>query len=215
MDALFSGPWGPIIIFCLRIGDVSLSTLRILLSMKNQKILVPIIGVIEVTIWIFAVGNAIRHLDSAWHVAGYALGFGTGSLVGMLLEEKLAIGMATMQIITRKTTVELAATLRALGCGVTEFVGSGREGRVEVLYTVLPRRRIPEVVKAVERFDPDAFITLDEPRDIRRGWMQPTPRRRMPAGLRVAGEMQKVAERKLRQDDEPPPPAPSGKPVRD
>ncbi len=202
MDAIFSGPWGPVLIFFLRIGDVSLSTLRILLAMRNQRVLVPIIGIGEVTIWIFAVGNAIRHLESPWHVLGYALGFATGTIVGMWIEEKLAIGLATMQIISRRYVGDLADALRDLGCGVTEFEGSGREGRVSVVYTVVQRRRIPQVLAEVERWDPDAFITLDEPREIRRGWMQPIPRRRLPVGVRASGVRQQVAERQLTKETE-------------
>lgn len=200
MDAIFAGPWGPVIIFFLRIGDVSLSTLRILLAMRNQKALVPIIGMGEVTIWIFAVGNAIRHLDSAWHILGYALGFATGSIVGMWIEEKLAIGLATMQIISRKSSEGLAESLRALGCGVTEFEGVGREGPVEVVYTVVQRRRIKQVLEEVDHWDPDAFVTLEEPREIRRGWMQANPRRRNPAGLRMTQMKQDVARRQLPEE---------------
>lgn len=198
MDAIFAGPWGPLLIFGLRICDVSLSTLRILLSVRNQKALAPIIGIAEVTIWIFAVGNAIRHLDSPLHVAGYAIGFATGTIVGMWIEEKLAIGLATMQIISPRDTEALADALRALGCGVTEFEGRGREGRVGVVYTVTQRRRIRQVLETVERMDPDAFVTLEEPRAIRRGWMQSTPRRRTGVGLRMDALRGEVAERQMR-----------------
>lgn len=201
MDAIFSGPWGPVIIFFLRIGDVSLSTLRILLAMRNQKVLVPLIGIGEVTIWIFAVGNAIRHLDSPWHVLGYAFGFATGSVVGMLIEEKLAIGLATMQIISRKPADGLADSLRALGCGVTQFAGAGREGPVQVIYSVVQRRRLREVLAEVDRWDPEAFITLEEPREIRRGWLQSTPRRRLPVGLRMTQLKQDIAERALPEEN--------------
>jgi uncharacterized protein YebE (UPF0316 family) len=183
MDAIFAGPWGPLVIFGLRIVDVSLSTLRILLAVRNQRLLVPIIGAVEVTIWIFAVGNAIRHLDSGWHVVGYAGGFAAGTIVGLWLEEKLAIGLATMHIISRRMDGELAGALRAQGCGVTEFEATGREGRVEFIYTVVPRRRIARVLAEVDRLDPDAFVTVEEPREMLRGWMQNNPRNRVPVGI--------------------------------
>src|SRR5690606_23569442 len=183
VDAIFGGPWGPLIISGLRIVDVSLSTLRILLSMRNQRTLVPLLGFFEVLVWIFAVGNAIRHLDSIAHVLGYAGGFAAGSLVGVWLEGRLAFGLGTMRIISRRADGVLASRLRALGCGVTEFTGQGREGPVEVIYTVMMRRRLPAVLAEVEKVDPDAFITVEEPRHIRRGWMQSVPRVRLPAGL--------------------------------
>ena len=32
VDALFAGPWGPLLIFALRIVDVSMATVRMLLA---------------------------------------------------------------------------------------------------------------------------------------------------------------------------------------
>ena len=191
IELLFAGPWGPLVIFCLRIFDVSLSTMRILLSVRNQRLAVPIIGFFEVLIWIFAVGNAIRHLDSGWHVFGYASGFAAGSMVGIWLEEKLAIGLATLRIISR-SGVELAEALRDRGYGVTEFAAQGREGRVEVVYTAVARREIGRVIAVVDEWDPEAFITVEEPRQVRRGWMMSTPRQRLPVGLPMSRWMDRA-----------------------
>jgi uncharacterized protein YebE (UPF0316 family) len=176
LDALFAGPWGPLVIFSLRIVDVSLSTVRILLAVRGHKAVVPFIGFFEVLIWVFAVGNAIRYLDSPLHLLGYAGGFATGSVVGLLIEERLAIGYATIRVVSRHAGVEAAEALRTLGFGVTEFGAQGRDGRVEVIYTVCKRRDIPRVIAEVERWDRQAFLTVEEPRDIRWGWMHTTPR---------------------------------------
>jgi uncharacterized protein YebE (UPF0316 family) len=184
LEALFAGPWGPLAIFLLRIVDVSMSTMRILLAVRGHKYIVPFIGFFEVLIWVFAVGNAIRFLDSPLHLLGYAGGFATGSIVGLLIEERLAIGYATIRVVSRHVGVEIADALHSLGFGVTEFGGQGRDGRVEVVYTVCLRREIPRVIAEVERWDPQAFITVEEPRDIRWGWMRSTPRQ-MGIGLGV------------------------------
>lgn len=171
IETVFGGPWGPVVIFGLRIIDVSLATLRMLLAMRNQKVLVPIIGFVEVLVWLFAAGNAIRFLDSPFHVVGYAAGFSTGTVVGLWVEEKLALGLATIRIISAHGGVELADGLREKGFGVTEFAGQGREGRVEVVYTVARRAQVPRVLREVDYWDPDAFVTVEEPRAIQRGWM--------------------------------------------
>lgn len=171
LETLFAGPWGPVIIFLLRIVDVSMATTRTLLAMRNARLLVPLIGFFEVLVWILAVGHAIKHLDSAWHVLGYAGGFATGNVVGLWLEEKLAMGLATVQIISRYGGVEVAEALREAGFGVTEFIGQGREGKVEVVHTVVKRRQIDAVLDEVDRWDPDAFVSVEEPRTVRRGWM--------------------------------------------
>jgi uncharacterized protein YebE (UPF0316 family) len=196
MDALFAGPWGPLVIFGLRIFDVSLATLRILLAVRGRRLVVPVIGFFEVLIWVFAVGNAIRHLDSAWHLLGYAAGFAAGNVVGLWIEEKLAIGLATIRIISRKAGVELADALRGHGFGVTEFAGHGREGMVEVVHTVVQRREVPQVLREVDRWDTEAFVTVDEPRQIRRGWMHSTPGQRFSAGLQTGEWMRRRYLRK-------------------
>lgn len=201
LESLFAGPFGPVIIFGLRIIDVSLSTMRILLAVRGHKMVVPVIGFFEVLIWVFAVGNAIRYLDSGWHVLGYAAGFSTGSIVGLLIEERLAIGYATIRIVSRHAGVEMADALRALGFGVTEFGALGRDGHVEVMFTVCKRRDIPRVIDETERWDPQAFITVEEPRDIRWGWMHSSPRRRLPTGLGMNVMVRRMAGR-LRWDKE-------------
>ncbi|HEX6587602.1 MAG TPA: DUF5698 domain-containing protein [Longimicrobiales bacterium] len=172
---LFGGPFGPILIFCLRIIDVSAATSRMLLAVRGDRLYVPIIGFFESLIWIFAVGAAIRSLNSPLHVLGYAGGFATGNIVGLWFEEKMALGLSTVRIISRHGGVELAEALRDLGFGVTEFAGHGREGMVEVVYTVVRRRQVPKVLEQVAVWDPEAFVTVESPKEIRRGWMMARP----------------------------------------
>jgi len=171
MTELFAGPWGPILIFGLRIVDVTLATLRMLLIMRNQRLLVPFIGFFEALIWVLAVGLAIQNLHSPWHVLGYAGGFACGTLVGLWFEGKLALGLAAVRIISRAEGAEVAKALRDQGFGVTGFSGYGREGRVELLLTLVKRRQVGRVMDTVEALDSDAFISVEEPRSIRRGWM--------------------------------------------
>lgn len=178
MEAIFSGPWGPLFIFALRVADVSLATLRIMLAVRGQRVLVPILGFVEITIWVFAAGNVIRHLESPLHILGYALGFTAGTVVGMWLEGKLAFGVHTVQIISRRPGPDLADLLRSLGCGATEFAGQGRDGPVTLVYTVVPRKSVARMIAEVEKADPDAFIAVEDSREIRRGWMPGLPRLR-------------------------------------
>lgn len=171
LQAAFAGPWGPLVIFGLRIFDVSLATLRMLLIVRGHRVLAPFIGFFEVLIWLFAAGSAIQYLDSPLHAMGYAGGFAAGNVVGLWIEEKLALGLARVQAFSLHSGVELAAELREHGFGVTEFLGQGREGRVELISTVARRSEVPKILKVVDRWDPDAFVTVDEPRAVHRGWL--------------------------------------------
>ena len=171
LDAIFGSTWGPLAIFALRIVDVSLATVRMLLAVRGYKRLVPFIGFFEVLVWILAVGNAVKFLDSPPHLLGYAGGFAAGSAVGLWIEEKLALGIASLRVMSAHGGVEIAEALRERGFGVTEFAAQGRDGRMEVIYAVLRRRHLPLALAQVAAWDPDAFVTVEEPRAIRRGWM--------------------------------------------
>lgn len=171
MVELLAGPWGPLLIFALRIGDVSLATLRMVLTVRGERILPPIIGFVEILIWILAVGSAVQNLGSLWHVVGYAGGFSAGTFVGLWVERRLALGIASMQVITAAAGEELATVLRGSGFGVTQWPARGLEGDVDVLLTSLRRRSLPEALGIVERTAPAAFVSVQDDRLIRRGWL--------------------------------------------
>ena len=166
---LFALPWGPFVIFGLRICDVSLDTLRVLFSVRGARWAAAGLGFFQSLIWIFAVGNAIKHLDSPWHILGYAGGFATGTLVGILVEQRLAYGVATVHIVSRHGGVEIAEALRERGFGVTEVPAFGRDGGVELVQSVVQRQHLGDVTRIVEKWDPDAFVTVEEPRILRGG----------------------------------------------
>ncbi|MFN2564332.1 MAG: DUF2179 domain-containing protein [Gemmatimonadaceae bacterium] len=169
LDTLFALPWGPLVIFGLRIVDVSLDTMRVLSAVRGERWVAAGLGFFQALIWIVVVGNAIRFLDSVWHVLGYAGGFGAGTLVGISIEHALAYGVATVRVVSRDGGVEIAQALRAKGYGVTEFGGQGRDGRVEILNSVVQRQDLEEVMRIVDRWDPAAFVTVEEPKLLRGG----------------------------------------------
>jgi uncharacterized protein YebE (UPF0316 family) len=177
MEAILLGPVGPLLIFFMRIADVSLATVRMLMIMRNHRFLAPIVGLFEVLIWIFAAGVAIQHLESPLHVLGYAGGFAAGNWVGLWMEGKLALGLAAMQVFTPSHGPAVAQALRGIGHGVTEFTGKGRDGPVEVVYSVVKRKDTRRAMEAVHQLDEDAFVTVGEISAIHYGWMFPKRRK--------------------------------------
>lgn len=169
LDALFASPWGALAIFCLRIVDVSCDTMRVIFTIRGKRGAAAALGFVQALVWIFAVGNAVKHLDSAWHVLGYSAGYATGTFVGISIEQALAFGVAQVRVISKHAGVEIAEHLRERGYGVTEFPGFGREGSVEILNCVVHRNHLPEVLATVERWDPEAFVTVEEPKALRGG----------------------------------------------
>ncbi len=176
LPELLAGPLGPLIIFLLRICDVSLATVRMLLMVRGARLLVPLLGFVEVLVWIFAVGSVVSNLDSPLLMVGYAAGFAAGTSVGLWIEERMALGLATVRTMVRERGAAVAAALREEGYGVTELVGQGREGPVEVLYSVHRRRRVKRALEVIEAMAPASFVVVDEPRAVRRGWLFPQKR---------------------------------------
>jgi len=176
MIELLAGPWGPLLIFALRIGDVSLGTLRVRLITRGSRVLAPVVSFVEILIWVLAAGAALQNLSSPLHLVAYAAGFAGGTALGVWLEEQLALGLSTVQAICRDGGDEVAAGLRDLGVGVTTIRGEGREGGVDIVSTVVRRRNVPEIIRQIEAADPDVFITVYDDTHIRRGWM-PTGRK--------------------------------------
>ena len=174
---LVAGPAGPLVVFLLRVSDVSLATLRMLLIMRNRRFFAPFIGFIEILIWVTAVGLVMQHLDSPLHVIGYAAGFATGNFFGLLIEERLALGLATVRTVVGSGGSELAGSLREAGFGVTEMIGRGKDGAVEVLYSVVPRRRVARCLELIDAGAPKSFVVVDEPRRVQRGWLFPAKKK--------------------------------------
>ena len=167
--ALIASPVGAILVFCLRIVDVSLDTMRVLFAIRGKRAVAGSLGFFQALVWIIAVGNVIRHLDSWMHVVGYAGGYAMGTVVGITIERMVAYGVNTVRIVSRLGGVEIAEALRERGYGVTEFAGFGREGKVEIVNSVVQRAHLAEVMAIVDRFDPNAFVTVEEPKILRGG----------------------------------------------
>lgn len=173
-DAVFASPWGALVIFCLRIVDVSCDTMRVIFAIRGKRSVAAALGFVQALVWIVAVGAAVKHLDSILHILGYAGGYATGTYVGITLEQAIAYGVATVRVVSKRAGVEIAETLRTQGYGVTEFPGFGRDGAVEILNSVVQRRHVADVLKIVTDLDSDAFVTVEEPKVLRGGMIAAT-----------------------------------------
>jgi len=167
--ALLASPAGAILIFLLRIVDVSCDTLRVLFAIRGKRGIAGILGFFQALVWIIAVGNVVKHLDSWLHVVGYAGGYAMGTVVGITIERLLAYGLNTVRIVSLHGGVEIAEALRERGYGVTELAAFGRDGKVEIVNSVVQRAHLDEVMAIVDRFDPQAFVTVEEPKILRGG----------------------------------------------
>lgn len=151
----------PLFIFLARIMDVSLGTLRIIFVTKGMRKVAPLFGFFEVLIWLIAISRIMQNLDNWVCYIAYAAGFATGNYVGMYLEEKLAIGHEMIRVITRRDAAGLINDLREKGYGVTSVRAEGIEGEVAVIYIIVRRSMIKEVLDLINLHNPRALYTVE------------------------------------------------------
>lgn len=159
----------PVLIFLARICDVSFGTLRIIFISRGKKFIAPILGFCEVSIWLLAMSQIMQNLDNVVCFLAYAGGYATGNFVGILIEDKLALGMLIVRVFLVKDETGMKKRLYDAGFGVTVLDGHGRNGNVEILYTVIKRKDLDQVVSIIEECQSKAFYSVEDARSVRQG----------------------------------------------
>jgi uncharacterized protein YebE (UPF0316 family) len=157
-------------IFLLRVTNMTLDTLRVLFVVRGRKLQVWVMGFLQSALWIMAITAALSNLDNIINVIAYAAGFATGNVIGMRIEERLAIGHVHMRIISSHRGSAISESLRSSGYAVTELPARGKDGTVSVINCSVLRRDIGRIRAEVSDIDPDAFITIEDMRPLNRGF---------------------------------------------
>jgi uncharacterized protein YebE (UPF0316 family) len=170
----------PLLICMARILDVSIGTLRIIMVSKGMKRLAPVLGFFEVLIWLIAIGQVMQNLTNVANYVAYASGFAIGNYIGIIIEEKLAMGKIVLQVITRLSASDLVDFLRNDGFSVTVVEATGATGPVRLLYTVIKRSQLSPVITHIKEFNPQAFYTIEDIRFASGGTFSPNSNRWSP-----------------------------------
>lgn len=160
---------GGFVIFLLRLIDMCLDTLRMLFVVRGQRVIVWILGVTTSIIYIVAISNVLSGKNHPFTILCYGVGYATGNVLGMRIEERLAIGFKQVNIVSKDKGHEIAEALREQGYGVTEMVGQGRDGTVDLVSTSVKRKHAKEVRKIIKNIDSAAFITEDDFNPVQSG----------------------------------------------
>lgn len=153
---------GALLIFSLRIVDVSIGTVRIVILMRGNVALAAMLGFFESITWVVAASVVFANLGDPLRAVAFAAGFGTGVLVGGLVERRIAMGTAFVRVVAPIDTDQVAEPLRAAGFPVTVLNAEGRDGEVRMSIMVLPRKRVKDALALVHEINPAAFVTVEE-----------------------------------------------------
>ena len=156
-----------LLIFIARICDVSLGTIRTIVTVQGRTGIAFVLGFLEILIWITVVSTVVYKIKELPILSlFYALGFASGNAVGIMVERKIAFGFIVLRVITRNAGKTIADHLRKLGQTVTSFVGEGMHGPVSELYIVCRRRDLKWILPIVKKEDPNAFYITEQARDV-------------------------------------------------
>jgi uncharacterized protein YebE (UPF0316 family) len=159
----------PLIIFFSRLGDVSLGTLRHVFISKGYRRIVPVLGFFEVLIWIIVVAQIMKNLNNIACYLAWAGGFATGTYVGLLIEERLALGLQVIRIITNQNCDMLLESLKHENHGVTVVDAQGAVGPVKMIFTIIKRKNVRQVIELIRKNNPTAFYSIEDIKDINQG----------------------------------------------
>jgi uncharacterized protein YebE (UPF0316 family) len=159
----------PALIFLARICDVTLGTVRLIFVSRGFKYLAPLTGFFEILIWILAIGQIMKNLANPICYLAYAGGFAMGNYIGILIVERLSLGVVLIRVITQRAADTLVSRLREQDYGVTSVDGQGAGGPVKIIFTIVPRREVHAVVELVKAFNPRAFYSIEEVGFVEKG----------------------------------------------
>lgn len=162
-------------IFLARVIDVALGTVRIALVSRGMRRVAPLVGFLEILFWLLAMGQVIQNLKEPMHYIAFAAGFATGTWLGMYIEERLALGLYAVRIITDDDVEELISLLASANIGLTTFAARGIRGQVRLILSVIRRKDLGRVLKTVRQVDPMAFVSVSDVRLAHEGFLWHPP----------------------------------------
>ena len=156
----------PVLIFISRVADVTIGTIRIIFVSKGMKLIAPVLGFFEVFIWLLAISSIMQNLDNYLNYIAYAGGFAMGNYVGMLLEEKIAMGVMLVRVIIQKPADLLIDKLHNMGYGMTSVDARGYKDTVNIIYTLIHRKELNKVIGIIKKYNPMAFYSVEDVRYV-------------------------------------------------
>ena len=159
-----------LIIFAINIVYVTFFTVRMILTLKGYRYIAAGVSVIEIVIYVIGLGLVLDNLNEVQNIIAYAVGYGCGVIIGTKIEEKMALGYITVNVITADVDRTLPALLRDMGYGVTDWSANGLEGGRSALQILTPRKYELKLYATIKEIDPKAFIISYEPKAIHGGF---------------------------------------------
>lgn len=182
-----------VIILVVNIVYVSLSTMRVILTLKGRKYIAATIGTFEIMIYTVGLGLVLDNLGRIENLIAYGVGYGLGVIIGSKIEERLALGYITVNVISSEPDLNFTQRIRDKGYGVTSWGAYGMDGDRLAIQVLTPRKYELPLYQTIKEIDPKAFIISYEPKQINGGfWVKKVKK----------GQIQDSVEADQRKEDQ-------------
>lgn len=173
--ALGNSVWVYLFIFFGKILEVSLSTLRIVLINRGIRTVGSIIAFVEIMIWLIVASSVLVGFQEDF-LKGvvYSLAFAAGNYVGSWLDDLLAFGFSSVQVIISDPVRarQIVESLRAREFGVTSLDVHGKDEDHCMLLMTIKRKRLAEVLGWLEENCGGAVITVSDVKSQRGSYLK-------------------------------------------
>lgn len=163
----------PGLIFTARVVEVSMSTTRVIFVSRGYKVLAASIGFWQAMIWLLAFGQIMKNLHNPMCYVGFAGGYALGNYIGITLVERMSIGVVLIRILTHLNADTLIESLKKGKYGVTSVDGRGAFGPTKLIFTIVQRQSIDEVIDIIQTFNPKAFYSIEDVSRVSQGMLPP------------------------------------------
>jgi len=162
---------GYVFIFVARMTDVSMATIRMLMIVQGRKAQAALIGFFEIIIYVVALNQVFNDFNDVYKLLAYAAGFATGNYIGCVIEDKIALGSLSAELILHHDSdLSIVEKLRDNGFGVTIITAMGKAGEKKILKVTLKRKNLILLHKVIEESKTNVFVTISDVRHIKGGY---------------------------------------------
>lgn len=154
-------------IFVAKLFEVAIATVRVVLTSRGNRVVASLIAVVEITLWLIVTSTVLLGIsEDPLKAVAYGLAFVAGIYLGILVEDKLALGLAQIEIIAEfEAAKHLTKRLRERGYGATTFVCEGMEGHKLSIELKVLRKDIPATLELLKEQDVQ-FVTITDIRKV-------------------------------------------------
>ena len=162
-------------VFCARLVDVSLGTLRTLTVVKGKTYTAAFIAFFEVLIWFVVAREVLSSQELNLFVAvSYAGGFATGTLIGSFLSKRYIKGTVGVQVVTARDNNDMVDVIRHEGFAVSiiDLKNDFGKEKKEMLFIQVNNRSLNKLLKIIAREDSTAFVVVNETKAVQNGYVK-------------------------------------------